>query len=394
MLARRRDKLELVNKRLNEFYGPLYVASEAGNIAYRSLLNRQGKEKSDPILDSEMKEWMLWMTTIFMPLNDIREKIIIEKAYLIVEEQMPQCLLDFVTHVVGYKAVLPNGPKGDYGERRSTIGWPPEFDLYVRRSYAALKAEQTRLMHGAVWRLYHRHLRAQSLSLNGKARLCGYRGPFNVDFVDMQTEHLFVQALDARWERQCQVLPQAQRRFGLVDRVEMQSRRAIAQQRFAEPGHHAQTKVEQRSLVVLQLFKPQPHPARQIGAAAGAEAHRIGETGDRHDPRHNGNRDTRLAAALHEVEIGIGVIEELRQRAVRARLHLAAKIFEVRSRAACLRMHLRIRGYFDLESVAVRLANETDQLVRVVKLPWRSRAHRRRRQIAAQSHNALHTRFR
>ena len=25
MLARRRDKLELVNKRLNEFYGPLYV---------------------------------------------------------------------------------------------------------------------------------------------------------------------------------------------------------------------------------------------------------------------------------------------------------------------------------------------------------------------------------
>ena len=27
MLARRRDKLELVNKRLNELYGPLYVAS-------------------------------------------------------------------------------------------------------------------------------------------------------------------------------------------------------------------------------------------------------------------------------------------------------------------------------------------------------------------------------
>src|ERR1700746_3777658 len=73
MLARRRDKLDLVNKRLNEFYGPLYVASEAGDIAYRSLLKRQGKEKSDPIRDSEMKEWMLWVTTIFMPLNDIRE---------------------------------------------------------------------------------------------------------------------------------------------------------------------------------------------------------------------------------------------------------------------------------------------------------------------------------
>ena len=37
-----------------------------------------------------MKEWTLWMTTIFMPLNDIREKVIIEKAHLIIEEQMPQ----------------------------------------------------------------------------------------------------------------------------------------------------------------------------------------------------------------------------------------------------------------------------------------------------------------
>ena len=152
MLAQRRDKLKLVNKRLNEFYGPLYIPSEAGNIAYRSLLQRQGKQKSDPILDSEMKDWVLWMTTIFMPLNDVREKIIIEKAYLIVEEQMPQCLLDFVTHVVGYKAVLAKWGDGDYSERRSTIGWPPEFDSYVRKSYAALKAEQTGLMHSLIWR--------------------------------------------------------------------------------------------------------------------------------------------------------------------------------------------------------------------------------------------------
>ena len=156
MLARHRDKLRLVNKRLNEFYGPLYVASEAGNIAYRSLLTKQGKEKSEPILDAEMKEWMLWMTTIFMPLNDIREKIIIEKAYLIIEEQMPQCLLDFVTHVVGYKAVLAKWTEGDYTERRSIIGWPPEFDAYVKRSYAGLKAEQTALLYGATWRFYQR----------------------------------------------------------------------------------------------------------------------------------------------------------------------------------------------------------------------------------------------
>jgi hypothetical protein len=156
MLARRKDKLDLVNRRLNEFYGPLYVASQAGNIAYRSLLKKQGKTQSEPILDSEMKEWVLWMKTIFMPLNNIREKIIIDKAYLVVEEEMPHCLLDFVTHVVGYKAVLSKWADGDYSERRSTIGWPPEFDIYVERSYKALKAEQTHLLNNSAWRLYHR----------------------------------------------------------------------------------------------------------------------------------------------------------------------------------------------------------------------------------------------
>src|SRR5215469_16278098 len=80
MLARRRDKLDLDNKRLNEFYGPLYVASEAGNIAYRSLLDKQGKMQSEPIRDEDLKEWILWMRTVFIPLNDVREKIIIDKA--------------------------------------------------------------------------------------------------------------------------------------------------------------------------------------------------------------------------------------------------------------------------------------------------------------------------
>ena len=155
-LARRQDKLRLVNERLNQFYGPLYVASEAGDIAYRSLLHRQGKTKSEPIREEDLKEWVLWMNTIFMPLNDVRERIIIEKAALIIEEEMPQCLLDFVTHVVGYKAVMAKWAEGDYSERRSTIGWPPEFDVYVKRSYAALKAEQARLMHGMFWRAWKR----------------------------------------------------------------------------------------------------------------------------------------------------------------------------------------------------------------------------------------------
>jgi hypothetical protein len=159
LMASHADRLRLVNQRLNEFYGPLYVATITGNIAYRALLKKQGKTQCHPIHDEEMKEWVLWMTTIFMPLNDVREKIIIENAHLIVEEEMPQCLLDFVTHVVGYKALLTRWADGDYSERRSSIGWPPEFDLYVERSYKALKTRQSELLHSAFWRFFHHLIR-------------------------------------------------------------------------------------------------------------------------------------------------------------------------------------------------------------------------------------------
>jgi hypothetical protein len=46
--------------------------------------------------------------------------------------------------------------EGDFAERRSTIGWPPEFDIYVKKSYNALKAEQTRLLHSTTWRVWQR----------------------------------------------------------------------------------------------------------------------------------------------------------------------------------------------------------------------------------------------
>jgi len=156
MMARRADHLRLIDQRLNSFYGPLYVATVAGNIAYKSLLKKQGKTQCHPIREEDLKEWILWMTTIFMPLNDVREKIIIENAHLIIEEKMPQCLLDFVTHVVGYKALMAQWAEGDYTERRSIIGWPPEFDQYVEKSYKTLKAEQTYLLHNVAWRTYHR----------------------------------------------------------------------------------------------------------------------------------------------------------------------------------------------------------------------------------------------
>ena len=57
VMARRADRLRLVNQRLNEFYGPLYVATVTGNIAYKALLAKQGKTHCHPIRDEDLAEW-------------------------------------------------------------------------------------------------------------------------------------------------------------------------------------------------------------------------------------------------------------------------------------------------------------------------------------------------
>ena len=90
-----------------------------------------------------------------------------------------------------------------------------------------------------------------------------------------------------------------------------------------------------------QRGRSAPHPV--------AEAQRVGVAGNRHDAGHDGNLDTRLLAALHEIEVGVGVVEELRQRAVGARLHLAAEVFEIGVGADRLRVNFGVRGHFDLE---------------------------------------------
>jgi len=151
VLAKKKDRLELVTQRLNEFYGPLYVATRASKTAYETLLRKHGKKHTIFERDREpsaalLEEWILWMTTVFMPLNEVIERIIIEKAHLIIEERMPDCLLMFVTHVVSHRAILARWGRGDFSERQPLMAFPVALNDYAARSYATLKHEQVRLL--------------------------------------------------------------------------------------------------------------------------------------------------------------------------------------------------------------------------------------------------------
>src|SRR4051794_16834427 len=139
--------------------------------------------------------------------------------------------------------------------------------------------------------------------------------------------------LELSRSRRTHALPKPQCRLGLVDRVEMQAGRAAAQQSLAEAAYCFYTEIHQSLLVVLQVFETQLDPARQVGAASTAEAHRTGVIGNRHDAGHDGNFKARLLTARHKMKIGLGVVKELRQRSVRSGFYLAAEVLEVFVRA-------------------------------------------------------------
>jgi len=80
----REKKLELINQRLNLFYGPLYFQTIAGKNLQPMLFEAlEVKDKADVLDENQYREWRLFVNEVLMPLNLMREKIILENSYLI-----------------------------------------------------------------------------------------------------------------------------------------------------------------------------------------------------------------------------------------------------------------------------------------------------------------------
>jgi len=149
-LARRREALDLVNAQISEFYGPLFIVATVGRIEYLALVQKMGRNVEGvlerPLAPDEFREWRIWMTEVFMPMNEWCEKLLLEHAYLLRDEELPGCIIRFFTHVAAYKTVLKKWAEGDLSEQFSIIDFPSDLEDYAGSAYRALKAEQLRLI--------------------------------------------------------------------------------------------------------------------------------------------------------------------------------------------------------------------------------------------------------
>jgi hypothetical protein len=127
-LERRKARLERLNAQLREFYGPFYAIFEATRIAHIRFVStlRPGSTTLfapdvPPLNVGELRLWRLWAMSTHQHRSTPAYEVIINKAHLLIEDEMPQCLLDFCAHKARYDVVIERWKQGDYTEHLSAV---------------------------------------------------------------------------------------------------------------------------------------------------------------------------------------------------------------------------------------------------------------------------------
>jgi hypothetical protein len=146
---RRQIALARVNAQLRELYGPLFALVAVNEHLWTAMhgahLPDRDRRRAGPLSGNEAEEWRRWLRQGLMPANLKMRDLIVQHADLIVEDDMPQTLQDFCAHVASYEVHLARPDNEPIG--RALIGHPgAPYVAYVRDRFAALKAEQGRLI--------------------------------------------------------------------------------------------------------------------------------------------------------------------------------------------------------------------------------------------------------
>jgi hypothetical protein len=151
-LTRRSEQIAFVGRQLSEFYGPLLALSRAGLASWTEFRRRYGEDRislfpSQAAPDAQdVRAWKYWLMYAFMPINRRMLEIILARMDL-VEGEIPQCFIDFCSHVTGLEVTLAQWEDGDYSSLSLVAQHPgASFDSHIRERYEELRRRQAALL--------------------------------------------------------------------------------------------------------------------------------------------------------------------------------------------------------------------------------------------------------
>ena len=81
-----------------------------------------------------------------MPLNERAEALVVEHADLLVESEIPRCLLELCAHVEAYRGVIAEWDEEQFSHATAPLNYPQEVLEYARTHYSDLKSKQEALI--------------------------------------------------------------------------------------------------------------------------------------------------------------------------------------------------------------------------------------------------------
>lgn len=163
-LAQRQERLERVNRQLGELYGPLLALTETDSRMWHAFAERHPRPDGrsplqhgdgpgeTPPTEAELAEWRRWITAVLLPNQRAMRDILVTKADLLAEPQMPQVLLEVYAHASLHEIEAAGWEEGEYAHVPPPRPFPmAELRRYVRGSFDRLKREQAELLGRRRW---------------------------------------------------------------------------------------------------------------------------------------------------------------------------------------------------------------------------------------------------
>jgi hypothetical protein len=153
-MHRRQERLVRISKQLSELYGPLLALLEANKRSYEKFLGafRAGSNaffnpNMPETTQEQLEAWKLWVRHVFQPTNRKIFDLVVSKADLLIDDEMPDFLLDFCAHKAGFDVTLARWDEGDFTSHLSLLPHPGEpLNQYARESFSFLKKAQAKLL--------------------------------------------------------------------------------------------------------------------------------------------------------------------------------------------------------------------------------------------------------
>lgn len=143
-------QLKFVERQIEELYGPLAAALYEGRRTFLDLLDNLGRnyvfngEKALP--KEELKTWLYWAESDFLPRNNLIKELLTSKAHLVEGSSFPDSYVLFFDHcnswALSHKRWKEQGVAYSW---RSKINWPDKFENEVISTFQSLKARHSEL---------------------------------------------------------------------------------------------------------------------------------------------------------------------------------------------------------------------------------------------------------